>query len=113
MSRLTRLRMVRGLALAVPLALGAASALADARGDCFAKSGEAAIRACSEAIALNPRDTVSFINRAFEYVQNGDYARGIADYSRAIEIDPRRWDARQGRAWASFKAGRPAEGLGD
>jgi tetratricopeptide (TPR) repeat protein len=113
MSRLAWLRVVRWLALAIPPALGASSALADARGDCFAKSGEAAIRACSEAIALNPRDAVSYINRAFEYVQNGDYARGIADYSRAIEIDPRRWDARQGRAWTSFKAGRPAEGLDD
>ncbi len=113
MSRLARLRIACWIALSIPLALGVPAALADVRGDCFARSGEAAIRACSEAIALNPRDAVSYVNRAFEYVEKGDYARSIADYSRAIEIDPGRWDAHQGRAWASFKAGRPAEGLGD
>ena len=113
MSRLARLRIACWIALSIPLALGVPAALADARGDCFAKSGEAAIRACTEAIALNPRDAVSYVNRAFEYVGKGDYVRSIADYSRAIEIDPGRWDARQGRAWASFKAGKAAEGLGD
>ena len=70
MSRLAVLSM----ALWIALALGTAAALADARGDCFSKSGEVAIRACTEAIALNPRDAVSYINRAYEYLQKGDYA---------------------------------------
>lgn len=100
-------------AISILPAAGAGAALADARSDCFAKSGEAAIRACTEAIALNPRDAVSYVNRAYEYLQKGDHARSFADYTRAIGIDPARWDALQGRAWALLKSGRPAEGLAD
>jgi tetratricopeptide (TPR) repeat protein len=95
------------------LSVGAALVWADARKDCFEKSGEAAIRACGEAIARNPKDAVSFVNRAFEYSQKGDFARAIADYTKAIELDPSRWDSHQGRAWASFKIGKPADGLAD
>jgi len=95
------------------LALGAAVALADARTDCYAKSGDAAIRACTEAIQSNPTDTVSHVNRAYEYLQKGYYAKSVADYSRAIELDPARWDSHQGRAWAYFKMGKAAQGLPD
>jgi tetratricopeptide (TPR) repeat protein len=109
MSRLAALSVT----LSILQALGAYPALADARGDCFSKSGDAAIRACTEAIALNPRDAVSYVNRAYEYLQKDDYTRSFADYTRAIEVDPKRWDAYQGRAWALFKSGRPAEGVAD
>jgi tetratricopeptide (TPR) repeat protein len=109
MSRLAALLV----ALLILHALRASPVLADARGDCFSKSGDAAIRACTEAIALNPSDPVSYVNRAFEYLEKGDYTRSFADYARAIEIDPMRWDAYQGRAWALLKSGRPAEGLSD
>jgi tetratricopeptide (TPR) repeat protein len=101
------------VALATLQALGASAGFADARGDCFSKSGDAAIRACTEAIALNPRDAVSYINRAYEYQQRSDFTRSFADYSRAIEIDPARWDAHQGRAWVLLRSGRPAQGLAD
>jgi tetratricopeptide (TPR) repeat protein len=109
MSRLT----ARIVALSILPAVGASAVLADARGDCFSKSGEAAIRACTEAIALNPRDAVSYVNRAYEHLQKGDYTRSFADYTRAIEIDPARWDAFQGRAWALLRSGRAVEGLAD
>ena len=105
--------MVLLTALPMLVVPAAAPAFADARGDCFAKSGEEAIRACSEAIALNPGDAVSHLNRAYEYLQKGDHARSFADYTGAIEIDPARWDAFQGRAWALLKSGRPAEALAD
>jgi tetratricopeptide (TPR) repeat protein len=95
------------------LLLAAPAALADARQDCFIKSGDVAIRACSEAIARDPNDAVSYINRAFEYLQKGDLTRTIADYTKAIALDGNRWDAYQGRAWAYLKAGRPANGLLD
>jgi tetratricopeptide (TPR) repeat protein len=101
------------IALSVLQALGVSAALGDARSDCYSKSGEAAIRACTEAIALNPKDAVSYINRAYEHLQKGDHTRSFADYSRAIGIDPTRWDAYQGRAWTLFKSGRPAEALAD
>lgn len=95
------------------LATGVPAALADARKDCFEKSGDVAIGACSEAIRRDPNDAVSYVNRAFEYVQKGDPARSIADYSKAIELDANRFDAYQGRAWAYLKTGKAAEGLAD
>ena len=105
--------MSRFALLPIGLALGASVALADARADCFQKSGEVAIRACTEAIRRDPKDTLSYINRGYEYVQKGDFERALADYSRAIELDAARWDARQGRAWVYLKMGKAAEGLAD
>jgi tetratricopeptide (TPR) repeat protein len=109
MSRLPALAVI----LLILQALGASAAAADARGDCYTKSGDAAIRACTDAISLNPKDAVSYINRAYEYLQKSDYTRSFADYTRAIGIDPTRWDAYQGRAWTLFKSGRPIEALAD
>ena len=85
------------------LLLCASAASADPRADCFAKSGKAAIEACTIAIQRSPKDAVSYINRAFEYFQQGAYERSVADYSKAIELDPARADAFQGRAWAYLK----------
>lgn len=95
------------------LMAGAPAVLADARKDCFEKSGDVAINACSEAIGRDPNDAVSYVNRAFEYVQKGEHVRSIADYSKAIELDANRFDAYQGRAWAYLTAGKAAEGLAD
>ena len=108
---MSRLAALAGLALALPFAVP--GALADARDDCYAKSGDAAIRACTEAIARNPRDVESYISRAFELQEKGEHARSLADYAKAIEIDPARWDAYQGRAWAYLRLGKPAEALPD
>ena len=105
--------MSRLAAVCMGLLVGASPALGDARKDCFEKSGDSAIRACTEAIERSPTDAVSYVNRAFEYLQKGDYARTIADYSKAIELDPGRADAHQGRAWAYFKNGKAAQGLPD
>ena len=105
--------MSRLVMLSIGLALGASAALADARSDCYAKSGDAAVRACTEAIARDPKDVPSYISRAFELQEKGDYARSIGDYAKAIELDPARWDAYQGRAWAYLKLGKPAEALRD
>ena len=92
---------------------GAAAAHADARTDCYVKSGEAAIRACTEAIALDPRDVASYISRAYEYYEKGEHTQSLADYAKAIEIDPTRWDAYHGRAWTYLKLGKAAEALAD
>jgi tetratricopeptide (TPR) repeat protein len=103
------------LCIALPgfLALGAPAVLADARNDCYTQSGDAAIHACTEAIARDPGDVVSYISRAFELQAKGDYGLSLADYAKAIEIEPARWDAYQGRAWAYLKLGRPADALHD
>lgn len=92
---------------------GTFTASADPRADCFAKNGRAAIEACTLAIKRNPRDAVSYVNRAFEYFQQGDYERSVADYSKAIELDPVREDALQGRAWAYLKMDKADLGLAD
>jgi tetratricopeptide (TPR) repeat protein len=105
--------MSRLAAVVVCLVLGAAFARADARKDCYEKSGDLAIRACTEAIGRDPADVVSLVNRAFEYSQKGDFPRSIADYNKAIELEPSRWDALHGRAWAYLKSGKAAEGLAD
>jgi tetratricopeptide (TPR) repeat protein len=105
--------MSRLAVFCICLLLGAPAALADARKDCFEKSGDVAIRACTEAIQRDPKDAVSYVNRAFEYLQKGDHARTVADYSKAIELDPGRWDSYQGRAWGYLKMGKAAEGLPD
>jgi tetratricopeptide (TPR) repeat protein len=101
--------------LAAVLTVGCAASLAwaDARQDCFRLTGDAAIRACSEAIAKNPADAVSYVNRAFEYVEKGGYDLALGDYSKAISLDPSRWDAFQGRAWANLKSGKAANALLD
>jgi tetratricopeptide (TPR) repeat protein len=93
--------------------LWAAPARADARIDCYVKSGEAAIRACTEALARNPHDVASYISRAYEYHEKGEHALSLADYAKAIELDPNRWEAFQGRAWAYLKLGKAADALAD
>ncbi|MGP1353127.1 MAG: tetratricopeptide repeat protein [Parasphingopyxis sp.] len=55
------------------------------------RSGPGDIRVCTDAIEdrmITGRDRVaSYVNRGILYVRNGDYARAIADYDRAIELD--------------------------
>ena len=51
--------------------------------------------------------------RAVVYGNNGDNDRAIADYDKAIEIDPKYAPAYNGRAMVYFTAGKPAQGLPD
>ena len=55
MSRLAALLMVLLTALPMLVVPAAAPAFADARGDCFAKSGEEAIADFRRALAIEPR----------------------------------------------------------
>lgn len=105
--------MFRCAGVLAALLLCASAASADPRADCFAKSGNAAIEACTLAIQRSPQDAVSYINRAFEYFQQGGYERSVADYSKAIELDPARADAFQGRAWAYLRIGKNDLALAD
>ena len=65
------------------------AALADAKRDCEKLSGDAAIHACDQAIRQYPHDAVSYANRGVEYRNKGDLDRAIADFTKAIEIDPK------------------------
>ena len=82
------------------------AALADALHDCARLSGDAAIQACDQAIRQNPRDAVSYANRGVEYRNKGDLDRALADYSKAIEVDPKHVLAYYNRCWLRATANR-------
>lgn len=84
--------------LAVLAAVSVASA--DARKDCFEKSGEAAIQSCTEALKRSPNDIKLYLARGYEYNHLPDYDRGIADYTKASKIDPKNADSYHGRGYA-------------
>ena len=81
--------MFRYFVVLLFLLIGSSAVLADARQDCANLSGDAAIRACNQAIRQNARDAVAYYNRGIEYQHKGDLDRAMADYTKAIEIDPK------------------------
>lgn len=48
-----------------------------------------AVNACSETIRSRPNDAVAYHMRGTVLAKNGDLGQAIADYSKAIEINPR------------------------
>ena len=44
-------------------------------------------------IQLNPDDTNAYSNRGAVFVSKGDYDRAIADFTKAIELDPNNTNA--------------------
>jgi tetratricopeptide (TPR) repeat protein len=81
--------MLRHFVFWLGLLIGAAAALADAKQDCANLSGDAAIAACDQAIRQNPRNAEAYYNRGVEYHDKGDRDRAIADFTKAIEINPK------------------------
>jgi tetratricopeptide (TPR) repeat protein len=95
----------------------------------------------SKAITLNPNSTIDYLARGNTYLVRNrsdnvadlarnvdaemkknagsvfglvpDPERAIADFNKAITLEPKSFEAYRGRAWAHFKAGRPAQGLPD
>ena len=49
---------------------------------------EAALKAYSDAIELNPRYSAAYNNRGVVYVDIGEYNRAIKDFNTAIELNP-------------------------
>ena len=47
-----------------------------------------AIRDCTKAIRLNPRDFAAYHNRGFAYDRKGEHDLAIRDYNEAIHINP-------------------------
>jgi len=37
---------------------------------------------------INPQDGTAYLNRGNAHAKQGDYEKAIADYDRAIQIDP-------------------------
>jgi tetratricopeptide (TPR) repeat protein len=91
MSNNTILRsLMSRLLLALPLAaaLVSSSAFADLREDC--ELGEA--DDCTKLIRQNPRDAYGYYRRGIKYSVDHQHERALADFSKAIEIDPRKVD---------------------
>jgi len=69
------------------------SAAADDRETCKTAAGEAAITACSNAIASKKYKTrvlsLLYTNRGVEYRIKNDFEHAIADHDQAIKIDPK------------------------
>ena len=43
---------------------------------------------CTKAIAIDPNDAVAYNDRGVAYEKKGDLDSALADYTKAIEIDP-------------------------
>src|SRR6185437_14294347 len=69
-----------------------AFAAADQRDICRSASGDEAISACGAVIASrkskNTDRAAAYNNRGVEYQNKGELGRAIADYDRAVALDP-------------------------
>ncbi len=78
------------------------SAFADDRKDCKSSDPELSIKACSALIKAR-RETkknlaVAYINRGNSYGRKSEFSQAMADYDKAIELNPKAADAYSGRA---------------
>lgn len=65
-------------------------------------------------LALNPDDAGAYLVRGNAYGDKGDFEHAIADYSRAIAIEPANATAYNGRCWVGVIVGRELQqALGD
>ena len=58
-----------------------------------------AISAFSKAIEINPHNTDAYINRGVVWFHQGDCGRALADYTKALNLDPRSVEANNNMAW--------------
>jgi tetratricopeptide (TPR) repeat protein len=65
------------------------SAAADDRATCEDWQSEKAVAACGRLIRQNPNVATYYVNRGLSYYIQSDEDRAIADYDRAIKIDPK------------------------
>ena len=84
------------------LSIAVTSALA--ADDCFDKTGQEAIAACTRRInsgeARGTSLAIMYNNRAIEYRQLAEFDKAIADYTQAMRIDPNFTGAYTGRGLA-------------
>ena len=89
--------------------------LYNARGRAFRFKGQfdLAIADYDEAIQLDPKLDLAYLNRGSAYRAKGDYDMAIADYGEAIRLDPEFADAYTNRGVARLYGGAPAAALAD
>ena len=107
-------------AFLVLLALSGAAALAtviDPAIDCLSDDNDRRISGCSAIIETpgvpNEQLSVAYGLRALGYSLKGWFDKAVADYDKAIDINPDFAAALNNRAWAYFKLGRPQQGSSD
>jgi tetratricopeptide (TPR) repeat protein len=77
-------------ACALGVLLAARVAVAGAREDCLnGADADKAVKAGTQLIRSNPRNTLGYICRGAAYEGKGDYDRAIDDFSQALKVDPR------------------------
>ena len=86
--------------VALALTLSATGAWADRYSDCVqSKDLDRAIRGCTQVIERGEREApknraVAYYNRGIAYQKKGDKDQAIADYRKALEINPSDQDAK-------------------
>lgn len=103
-------RTLSGCAVALVSLLVALPVKADMQQDCFGPENPRRIEACTNLLEqpLPPAErSYAFAMRALAYSLQGQYARAIPDYDKAIEISPDFAVALNNRAWAYLKDGQP------
>jgi tetratricopeptide (TPR) repeat protein len=77
------------------------------------KDSTNSIKYFNKAIKLNPKDSLSYLNRGWLYYENKLYNNAISDYSRAIEIQPTYISAYANRAFAYVAIGEYGKAIED
>ena len=111
--------MLRPLVFALVLTLCATGAKADRYEDCVQSADlERKIRGCTQIIERGPRESLenrdsAYINRGVAYTKKGEVDRAIADYTKAIAIDPKLAQAYNNRGVVYKKKGEVDRAIAD
>jgi tetratricopeptide (TPR) repeat protein len=97
--------------------LFAVSALADNRKDCKSPDSERAVKGCSALIKAGTETkknlAVAYTNRGNAFSKNGEYGQAIADYDKAIELNPKSVEAYDGRGASYSSSGEYERAISD
>ena len=81
---------------------------------CIFGSGSTALAACSQEIALYPKDEWGYSNRCRAYINLGNYTAALADCNQALALDPtKNWTAYYNRGFAYEKLSINAAAIAD
>jgi len=111
--------MVRPLVFALVLALSATGACADRYSDCNQSADpDRRIRGCTQVIERGERESredrsFAYTNRGNAYDDKGEVDRAIADYTKAIALDPNYAIAYTNRGAAYYSKGEVDRAIAD
>lgn len=94
----------------------ASLSVADPRLGCFGRDPIGRVEACTKLLdqQLQPfTASMAYAQRGLAYALRGAHQLAIADYNKALKIDPHSAATLNNRAWVYFKSGRPAMGVDD